>query len=158
MLAKLTEFKKEIDKESNNTRASQNKEMYGLKSNLTAINPINGEEVSIWITNYVLSDYGSGAIMGVPAHDERDHKFATKYKLRIKHVVKNDEPNENHNDDVWSGEGTLINSYNFNGKTTKEAKEQILVLGKQKGWAKKIINYRVLINVLKFIMIRQIVR
>ena len=66
----------------------------GLETKLKAIHPLTGEKVPIWIINYVLIDYGSGAIMGVPAHDERDFEFATKYNIPIKQVIKNAETDE----------------------------------------------------------------
>lgn len=94
-------------------------ELKGIK----AINPINGKEVPVFIADYVLSNYGTGAIMAVPAHDERDYDFAKKYNLEIIEVVKDD---------------ILINSSQFNGLTSEKAKEEI---GKHLG-AKKKINYK----------------
>ncbi|MDD2274221.1 MAG: leucine--tRNA ligase [Candidatus Pacebacteria bacterium] len=94
-------------------------ELKGIK----AINPINGKEVPVFIADYVLSNYGTGAIMAVPAHDERDYDFAKKYNLEITEVVKDD---------------ILINSSQFNGLTSEKAKEEI---GKHLGATKKI-NYK----------------
>jgi len=108
--------KKEID--------SEDKRKTGLKlEGLEAINPVNKEEIPVFIANYILSDYGTGAIMAVPAHDERDWDFAKLNKLDVISVIK---PTENDIDLPYSGEGININSDFLNDLTTEEAKKEII--------------------------------
>ena len=98
----------------------ENKEKTGVElKGVTAINPGTGEEIPIWIADYVLAHYGTGAIMAVPAHDERDYEFAQKFKLPIIEVIQHVE------EDVFTGTGTVINSGEFDGLQSEEAKEKI---------------------------------
>ena len=110
-------------KVSEETVSSIDKE--GVDTGLIAINPINNQEVPIWVGNYVLSDYGTGCVMSVPAHDERDHEFSIKYKLPIKQVIENID-NSADDDKAYTGEGKLINSEKFNGLDSNSAKLEIL--------------------------------
>ncbi|QTL40388.1 leucine--tRNA ligase [Xenorhabdus budapestensis] len=101
----------------------------GLFTNLYAINPINNESVPVWIANYVLSSYGTGAIMGVPAHDERDYEFAARYDLPVKQVVSPNKPQQlidQPANNVYSDYGTLLNSEFLNGLESKEAGKVII--------------------------------
>ena len=87
-----TEFSKFCEKVINEdkiTRSAEETTKEGIFSGRYAINPVNGEKVQIWITNYVLMDYGTGAVMAVPAHDQRDFEFANKYDIPIKIVIQN---------------------------------------------------------------------
>ncbi|MGA3035077.1 MAG: leucine--tRNA ligase [Terracidiphilus sp.] len=97
-------------------------EKHGVPTGKFALNPYNGERVPIWVANYVLMEYGTGAIMSVPAHDERDFEFATKYGIEIKQVIQ---PVQNENGakhlPFVAEDGTLINSGEYNGKTCAEA-------------------------------------
>ena len=97
-------------------------EKKGFKTNLSATHPLTGETVPIWIINYVLIDYGSGAIMGVPAHDERDFDFAQKFNEAITQVIQVDESNSAL---PITEKGVLINSGEFNGKSSDEAIDEI---------------------------------
>jgi leucyl-tRNA synthetase len=94
-------------------RASVEKE--GFDTGRTAINPFTGEPVPVWVANFVLGDYGTGAVMGVPAHDERDFEFATKYRLPITVVVHRDgDPLDEMNlPESFADEGTLVHSGEF---------------------------------------------
>lgn len=99
-------------------------EKVGVESGIVAHHPINNKLIPIWIANYVLQDYGSGAVMAVPAHDERDHEFALKYQLPILPVIKSE--NEfNYHEAAYTGEGIVINSGSFDGLTNQEAKSVI---------------------------------
>lgn len=102
-------------------------EKTGIFSGISAVNSINNEKIPVWISDYVLSGYGTGAIMAVPAHDERDFEFARKYDLPIKKVVEGE-------GDVFTGDGKLINSGKFEGLSSQDAKEKIVthVGGEQK--------------------------
>jgi len=93
----------------------------GINTGLKAVNPINDEEIPIWITNYVLNDVGTGAIMAVPAHDERDFLFAKKYDLPIKEVIESSDENL-----PFLEKGKLINSEDFNNLSSEEASKKIV--------------------------------
>lgn len=102
----------------------ENKEKTGVFTGAYAINPLDGAEMPIWVADYVLAGYGEGAVMAVPAHDERDYDFANKFDLPIKTVI---EKPENSTDDskCYHGEGILVNSGDFNGKKSEDAREEI---------------------------------
>ena len=94
---------------------------FGINTNINVIHPLTGDKIPIWIGNFVLLDYGTGVVMGVPAHDARDHEFATKYKLDIKQVIETD-----NNDLPIIEKGKLINSQNFNGISSDIASKKII--------------------------------
>ncbi len=121
-------------------RLSTEKEKTGVFTGSYVIHPISGEKVPIWIADYVLEDYGTGAVMAVPAHDERDYQFATKYNLPIKEVVKPADGTESKL--PFTDYGILINSGKYDGMTSKEAKEKITEDLSQKDQGKKSVNYR----------------
>lgn len=119
-------------------------EKLGIDTNLKAINPLSNTEMPIWITNYVLMEYGSGAVMAVPAHDQRDFEFATKYNLPIKQVIKNEltDKAETNFQAAISEPGILINSGKFDSLTSPQAFDAIAdELSKLKQGQRKI-NYR----------------
>ena len=111
------------------------KEKTGVElKGITAVNPTNDKEIPVWVADYVLPDYGTGAIMAVPAHDERDFEFATKFKLPIVEVISPD-GREHKLEDAYIGEGVLINSGKFNDLKSKEASEKITEWLAQEGKA-----------------------
>lgn len=116
-------------------------EKQGMATGLTAIHPITKEELPIWVANFVLMQYGSGAVMAVPAHDQRDWEFAKKYKLPIKEVIK---PNVAHDFKLsaYTGEGTLIHSEGFNDLPSQEAIEIITAWLEEHDAGKATVNYR----------------
>ena len=114
------------------------KDKSGQFTGAYAINPVNGEKIPIWISDYVLISYGTGAIMAVPAHDERDFEFATKFKLPIIEVVKPPEPVEG----CFIGNGTAVNSGQFDGLSTAEFKEKISDWLSENGLGEKAVNYK----------------
>jgi leucyl-tRNA synthetase len=102
-------------------RSAEGREKTGVFTGAYAINPINGDKVPVWVGDYVLGSYGTGSVMAVPAHDERDFEFAKKYKLEMKTVIENDtELSQAHTD-----MGTLVNSAEFDGLSSQEAKKKI---------------------------------
>jgi len=103
-----------------------------------AINPANGEKVSVWVSDYVIGTYGGGAVMVVPAHDKRDYDFAKKYDLEIREVIAG----ENISKGVFVDYGKLVNSGQFNGLTSKEAIEKITDWLKKRGLGKKSVQYK----------------
>lgn len=110
-------------KKSEIERMSDTKEKTGIFTGSYAINPATGAEVPIWVADYVLAGYGTGAVMAVPAHDERDLAFAEKFKLPIVEVIEKPADTA---DVVYHGEGALVNSGRFDGVRTEEAREQIV--------------------------------
>ena len=102
----------------------ENKQKTGVFTGSYAINPVNGKKVPIWIADYVLGGYGTGAVMAVPAHDERDFEFATTFDLPIIQVI--DKPDTETDPGCYTGEGELINSDQFNGTRSEDAREQIV--------------------------------
>ena len=98
-------------------------EKIGFKTQLHAIHPITQEKLPVFIANFIIMDYGTGAIFGCPAQDQRDYEFAKKYDLQIKQVIKT--PNNQNLNKAYTGDGTLINSKFLNGLNVKEAKKKI---------------------------------
>ena len=123
VLAKFIDKCKSL-KLSEETISSIEKE--GVDTGLTAINPLDGTVVPIWVANYVLSDYGTGCVMCVPGHDVRDNEFAVKYNLPITKVILSEESEVNLGDDIFMGEGTLINSGKYTDLDSQTAKKNIL--------------------------------
>lgn len=125
-------------------RTSTTNEKTGQFTGRYAINPLTGKKVPIFISDYVLMDYGTGAIMAVPAHDQRDFDFAKKFDLEIIPVVDSDDPEVDVYDlkAAFAAEGTMINSEMFNGMNNKEAIEKIINYLEEKKIGKKSINYK----------------
>jgi len=115
------------------------KEKSGVFTGSRAINPVNGESVPIWIADYVLAHYGTGAIMAVPGEDERDWEFAERFELPIIRTV---EPPADFTGKAYTGDGRLINSGFLNGLSVAEAKNQIIHWLEEKGSGKKSVNYK----------------
>ncbi len=150
-LVKGTEYeepvKKFIDKMAHMNeieRTSNETEKEGLFIGRYVINPMNGEKVPLFIANYVLMDYGTGAVMGVPAHDQRDFEFAKKYNLPIVPVIKpeDDSIDINNLNQAFEAEGIMINSGQFNGLNNREGIEKIIEYMEEKGIGKREVNYR----------------
>ena len=120
----LKNIKKLLLKQSEIERQSISREKTGVFTGSYAINPINGKEVPIWISDYVLATYGTGAVMAVPAHDERDFAFATKFNLPIERVITNKKMKTDP-ELPYCEYGVLVNSGEFDGLTTEEAKIKI---------------------------------
>ncbi len=124
-------------------RTSTVKEKTGVPTGAFAINPVNGERVPVWIADYALATYGTGCVMAVPGHDERDFAFATKFNLPIKKVIlqsgtKEDDPLK----EAYTEIGTMINSGIYNGTQSDEGIEKITAELESKGLGRKKINYR----------------
>ena len=141
----IVAYREQASRKSDFERAELAKDKTGVAiDGLTAINPVNGKEVPIWVSDYVLMSYGTGAIMAVPAHDERDWEFAKKFHLSIIQVVaKNGEEvdvNEAAFTDVATG--VLINSDFLNGLEVKDAKEKMIKFLEEKGIGQAKTNYK----------------
>jgi leucyl-tRNA synthetase len=114
------------------------KDKSGVFTGALAINPVNGEKIPVWIADYVLMGYGTGAIMAVPAHDERDFEFATKFQLPIREVVKK----EGDISPCFSGEGVVVNSDFLDGMGTAQAKQKIIAWLEEKGLGRGTVNFK----------------
>ena len=139
----LIEFRKTQEKLSDLERNSDSRKKLGMYLGVNAINPADNKEIPIWIGDYVIMEYGTGAVMGVPAHDSRDYKFAKSYDLPINYVIR---PNNDEDDSYLNAEyvdkGIMINSDTFNGIESDIAKTKILELGSNANWAKPKTTYK----------------
>ena len=135
----IREYREKTARKSDLERAELTKEKTGVFTGAHAINPANEQKIPIWIADYVLLGYGTGAIGGVPAHDERDLEFAKKFDLPIVEVVQ---PLNNEPAFGFVGEGIAINSPIINGLTTAEAKKKITKWLEERGQGKGAINYK----------------
>lgn len=120
----------------------QEKEKTGVFTGSYAINPLTGAKMPIWISDYVLADYGTGAIMCVPAHDERDFAFATKFELPIIQVIAEEKDASAALTEAYTDEGFMVNSDQFTGMASAEAKEAIANFLEEKNIGKKTTNYK----------------
>ena len=139
-IADLDAYKEECAKKTEFERTQLVKDKTGVKiDGLSAVNPANGKEIPIFISDYVMIGYGTGAIMAVPAHDERDYDFAKKFGIDIIEVIKGG----NIDEAAYTGDGEMINSEFLNGITTKkEAIEKMLVFLTEKGIGEKGVQYK----------------
>ncbi len=138
-LAAVEEYREKTTRKSDLERTELAKEKTGVFTGAYAINPVNGERIPIWIADYVLQGYGTGAIMAVPAHDERDYEFAQKFELPVKQVVQPPEGKE------WQGytdNGIAVNSGFLDGLSTVEAKSKITAWLEEKGLGKGTVNFK----------------
>ena len=137
---KLEEYKKKSLKKSEIER-QENKEKTGIFTGSYAINPANGKKIPIWVSDYVLGGYGEGAVMAVPAHDERDFEFAKKFDLDIIKVVEKPESMAD-DDSCYHGEGVMVNSGEFNGQKSEDVREQILGWLEESGFGRSKTTYK----------------
>ncbi len=126
-----------------NVDRMQDKEKTGVFTGSYAINPLNGKKTPIWLSDYVLADYGTGAIMCVPAHDDRDFEFAKKFDLPIIQVIAKDGKEiENMTEAYTEASGTMINSGDWNGMESSVLKKEAPAIIEEKGYGKKTTNYK----------------
>ena len=138
-LAAVEEYREKTARKSDLERTELAKEKSGVFTGAYAINPVNEEKIPIWIADYVLQGYGTGAIMAVPAHDERDFEFAKKFNLPINQVVQ---PPEGKDWQGFTDNGTAINSGFLDGLTTLDAKHRIASWLEEKGLGKGTVNFK----------------
>ncbi len=124
-------------------RLSTEKEKDGVFIGSYVTNRLNGEKVPIWIADYVLLSYGTGCVMGVPAHDERDFAFATKYNIPIRVVIAPPGWQGEELAEAYIEEGAMVNSAQFNGLPNQQGKEAVSDYLEEKGWGKRTITYRI---------------
>ena len=134
----VKQYQEEASKKSDLERTDLAKDKSGVFTGAYAINPLSGKKLPIWIADYVLSTYGTGAVMAVPGHDERDHEFAKKFDLPIIEVIEGGNVQE----EAYTGEGAHINSGELDGLDNKEAISKAITLLEAKGAGEKKVNYK----------------
>ncbi len=132
----------EITKMKNSSSIDRQKEKAGLSLGLNVIHPLTGKTIPVWIANFVLMDYGSGAVMAVPAHDDRDYDFAKKYDLAINAVIKPKDTEVDVSEKAFTDAGVLFNSEEFNGLNSKKSQYNIIKMFEEKEIGKKTTNYK----------------
>lgn len=138
----VEEYIEKTKKETDIARSSEDREKTGVATGCFAINPVDGNVLPVWIGDYVLGTYGTGAVMAVPAHDERDFAFAKKYRLPIIEVIEPADGDSSLPDTAYTEAGILTNSDVFDGLKSEEARKKITEALMKKGLAKFIVNYK----------------
>jgi leucyl-tRNA synthetase len=147
--AEVEAYRQEARLKSDLERTDLAKEKTGVFTGAYAVNPVNGEKIPVWISDYILLSYGTGAIMAVPAHDERDWEFAQTFGLPIIEVVSRPEPAEDLQsgagtaaEHAYTGDGIAINSGQFNGMPTPQFKEAVIQWLEEQGRGSRAVNYK----------------
>ncbi len=141
--AACREFIKKVQAQSDIMRSASDTEKEGVFTGVYAINPFTEEKIPLYLANYVLLDYGTGVVMGVPAHDQRDFDFAKKYNLPINIVVKPDDMDiDCVQTEAFEAEGTMVNSGKFSGMNNKEALPAMIDYAEEKGFGTRKVNFR----------------
>ena len=140
--ARVREYVEQARKETEIDRLSTEREKTGVATGAFAINPINGEKIPIWVADYVLVTYGTGAIMAVPAHDERDFEFAKKYGLPIREVIAPPGDDDGELRAAYIEPGVMVNSGQFDGLDSKAGFERVIAWLEEKGIGKRSVKYR----------------
>ncbi len=141
-LEEVEAYKYKAARQSEIERLSTEKVRDGVFTGAYAVNPMNGEEVPIFVADYVMMTYGTGAIMAVPAHDERDFDFARRYNLPVRVVIAPPDWDGEALSQAYTGEGTMVNSGPFNGLSNKEGWEKIADYMEEKGIGRRTVQYR----------------
>ncbi len=142
--AQLRDFIKEVTSTDEMVRTAEGTEKKGVFTGAYCVNPMNGQDVPIWIANYVLLGYGTGAVMGVAAHDERDFEFSKKYGLGVRPVIYPEGKvlDSEEMTQAYVEDGVMANSGPFNGMDNVEAQEAIAIYMEEKGVGRQTVNYR----------------
>jgi leucyl-tRNA synthetase len=140
--AALDEYREQVKALTEIERQSTEREKTGVFTGRYAINPLNGEKLPVWAADYVLADYGTGAIMAVPAHDQRDLDFARKFDLPVRAVLDTGEEDPAVSGTATAGEGTLINSGDLDGLPKAEAIPAAIAVLEKQGTGEKFVNFR----------------
>jgi leucyl-tRNA synthetase len=136
--AEVEAYRQKAAQKSEISRQEATQEKTGVFTGSYAVNPLNQEKIPVWIADYVLMGYGTGAVMAVPGHDERDAEFAKKFQLPIKKVVEAGQKE----DECFGGEGVSVHSDFLNGMNTRDAKEAVITQIEKQGLGKRTIQYR----------------
>ncbi len=137
-------FLKQVQAQDKIARTAEGGDKLGVFTGVHAINPLNGEEIPVWSANFVLMDYGTGAIMSVPAHDQRDFEFARKYDLPIRIVIGPPDGNRDGAslEEAFTDAGPMVNSESFDGLVGEDAKNKVCEHLQSKGIGKQTVNFR----------------
>jgi leucyl-tRNA synthetase len=140
----VREYVDRIARESAEERGAEDREKTGVPLGRTVVNPVNGEEIPMFVADYVLMEYGTGAIMAVPAHDTRDYEFAKAFDLPIERVIEGEDPEAARDEEglPYPGDGPMVNSGRFDGKGNREAHEEIVEWLAAEGRGRSSVNYR----------------
>lgn len=124
-------------------RSAEDAPKKGVFTGFHVLNPFNGTSVQLWITNYVLMEYGTGAVMAVPAHDQRDFDFARAYNLPVRTVIQPEKEAAPVETEAYTGDGLMVNSGVFDGRHNREAISDIIKSAEEKGYGESAINFRI---------------
>jgi leucyl-tRNA synthetase len=140
----VREYVNESARATAEERAAEEHQKTGVPLGREVVNPVNGERIPMFVADYVLMEYGTGAIMAVPAHDERDYEFARAFDLPIRRVIEGSDPEQARDDRglPYSGDGEMVNSGGFDGKHNREAYDEIVEWLASEGRGKPAVNYR----------------
>jgi leucyl-tRNA synthetase len=140
----VREYVNRVGRESAEERGAEDREKTGVALGRSVVNPVNGEEIPIFVADYVLMEYGTGAIMAVPGHDSRDYEFAQKFGLPIRRVIEgtDEEAARDEQGLPYPGDGPMVGSSRFDGKGNREAYEEIVEWLGSEGRGKPSVNYR----------------
>jgi leucyl-tRNA synthetase len=140
----VREYVNRVGRESAEERGAEDREKTGVPLGRSVVNPVNGESIPMFVADYVLMEYGTGAIMAVPGHDSRDYEFAQKFGLSVKRVIEGTDPEQARDDEglPFSGDGQMTGSGRFDGKDNREAYEEIIDWLQEEGRGKPAVNYR----------------
>ena len=141
---KVREYVDRIGRESAEERGAEDREKTGVPLGRSVVNPVNGEQIPMYVADYVLMEYGTGAIMAVPGHDSRDYEFAQKFDLPIKRVIEGEDSEAARDEEglPFAGDGRMTNSGRFDGKHNREAYDEIVAWLESEGRGKPAVNYR----------------
>ncbi len=142
--AAVREYVNEVARESVEERGDENRPKTGVPLGRSVVNPVNGEQIPMFVADYVLMEYGTGAIMAVPAHDSRDYEFAKAFDLPVRRVIEGSDPETARDDDglPYAGDGVMTGSGRFDGKHNREAYEEIAAWLAAEGRGHEAVNYR----------------
>ncbi|MGN6558350.1 MAG: leucine--tRNA ligase, partial [Solirubrobacterales bacterium] len=140
----VREYVNRVGRESAEERGAEDREKTGVPLGRSVVNPVNGESIPMYVADYVLMEYGTGAIMAVPGHDGRDYEFAQKFGLPVKRVIEGEDPETGRDDQglPYPGDGEMTGSGRFDGKHNREAYEEIVAWLESEGRGEPAVNYR----------------
>jgi leucyl-tRNA synthetase len=142
--AEVREYVNRVGRESAEERGAEDREKTGVPLGRSVVNPVNGEAIPMFVADYVLMEYGTGAIMAVPGHDSRDYEFAGKFGLPVKRVIEGSDPEVARDEEglPFPGDGEMVNSGRFDGTNNREAYEEIVAWLNSEGRGESAVNYR----------------
>src|SRR3954470_10914678 len=140
----VREYVDRVARESAEERGDEDREKTGVPLGRSVLNPVNGERIPMFVADYVLMEYGTGAIMAVPAHDSRDYEFAKAFELPVRRVIEGTDPDQARDEEglPYSGDGAMVNSGRFDGKHNREAYDEIVEWLASEDRGKAAVNYR----------------